>query len=614
MSVDVKKRLRKAFNRSFLAKDFEAFRAELIQQARIYFPDKIQDFSEASVGGLLVDMAATVGDSLSYYLDHQFRELDPFKAVEPVNIRTHLRNAGVETYGATPSLVQLKFSFDVGSELVTSGYRPKRSDLPVLLQGTTCKSFGGINFATVEDLDFAEVDLNGNLICDYVIKTTDTTNTPTVYTVSREVEATSGEQAVETFTIPDTHVPFRKITLSNESVSTIMSITDSNGEEYYEVKALSQDTVFVAVRNTQADFISAPSNLELTPAPKRFVKAFNSLTKLTTIQFGSGDAESLEDDIIPDPSELSLSLYGKKNFPRFTIDPNALLRTRTLGLSPRNTTLSVTYRYGGGLSHNVTSNSISDIDKLLLEFRQTANPAGALGVRQTIQVTNDAAASGGSPPPTLDDFRGLIPVARQSQGRVVTREDLLARIYTMPAQFGRIYRASLAPNPINPLAALLYVVSLDRNGNLTVAPDTLKKNLSIYLNEFRLISDALDVLDTQIMNFGVRYSVIVTREASKPQVLLDINNRLAEASQKKFFQIDQPLIIDDFTNIIINTDSVISLIDLKVFPRFGTVEDRSYSSTSFPFERSTKNGIIFGPIGSIFEMKYPDHDIIGSAS
>jgi len=614
MSIDVKKKLRKSFNRSFLAKDFESFRSELIQQARIFFPDKIQDFSEASVGGMLVDMAATVGDSLSYYLDHQFRELDPFKAVEPDNIRMHLKNAGVEVYGAAPAVVKLKFSFTVASQKSSIGYGPKRTDMPTLLQGTTVKSFTGISFTTTEDVDFAEVDANGALVCDYEVSAVDTNNIPTTYKASKTVEATSGIQTTETFTIPDVHVQFRKITLANENVSSIISITDSAGDVYYEVNALSQDTVFTAVRNTQSDSLEVRNNLMVTPAPKRFIKTFNTLTKLTTAQFGSGDANTLEDDILPDPSVLALPLYGKKDFSRFSIDPNSLLKTHTLGTAPRNTILTVVYRYGGGLSHNVSANSISEIDELLLEFRHAANPTGALGARQTMTVVNDAPASGGAAAPTLDDFRNLIPVARQSQGRMVTREDLLARIYTMPAQFGRVYRASVVDNPRDPLAGLLYVISLDRNGNLALASDILKKNLSKYLNEFRLISDAVDVLDTQVINFGVRYLALVSQSANKFQVLQDINNRLAESLQKKYFQIDQPIIIDDITNIIINTHNVISLVDLKIFPRAGSIEDRNYSSSSFPFSRSTKNGIIFGPIGSIFELKFPLHDIIGSAS
>ena len=613
MSVDVKKKLKKSFNRNFLARDFEALRTELIEHARTYYPEKIQDFSEASVGGMLVDMAAMVGDTMSFYLDHQFRELDPMKAVEPVNIRMHLKNAGVQIYGATPASTELTFSFDVNSQKVSGGYRPDINNLPVILQGTEVTSTSGIVFTTTEDLDFAELDVSGNLVCEYFIKTTNAAGNPAQYNVSAKVMASSGKQATDTFSISNTHVPFREITLSNPNVSTIISVKDSDANIYYEVSSLSQDTVFTAVKNIQSDAPMVPSNLEITPAPRRFTKTHNPTTKFTTLKFGSGDSETLDDDVLPDPSDLSLDLYGKKDFPRFSIDPNSLLQTQTLGMSPRNTTLTVSYRHGGGLNHNVTSKSVTEISSLLLEFRQTANPSGALSVKQSLGVTNASAAVGGSEAPTLETLRQLIPTARQSQARVVTREDLLARLYTMPAQFGRVYRASIAPNPVNPLSALLYITSLDRDGNMTVAPDTLKKNLSKYLNEFRLISDAIDILDTQVINYGVKYSVIVTQDSNKIQVIQNINNRIADALQKKYFQIDQPLVIDDITNTIINTDSVISMTELKVYPIVNKVEDRQYSSSTFPFGKNTKNGIIFGPQGSIFELKFPAHDIIGTA-
>ena len=148
---------------------------------------------------------------------------------------------------------------------------------------------------------------------------------------------------------------------------------------------------------------------------------------------------------------------------------------------------------------------------------------------------------------------------------------------------------------------------------MTIAPDTLKKNLSKYLNEFRLISDAVDILDAQIINFGIKYEVVVARNINKQQIIQNINNKLALALQKKYFQIDQPLVVDDVTNVIINSEYVIALVDLRVYPRVGTVENRNYSSSTFVFEQSTKNGIIFGPVGSIFELKFPVNDIIGSA-
>ena len=131
---NVKKQIRKEQNRTFTARDFESTRSQLLDTARTYFPDKIQDFSEPSVGGMLLDFVSTVGDSLSYYLDHSFRELDPSRAVEPENIITHIRNAGVEVTGASPSTVALTFSFKVPSEIVNGTYLPKYSAMPSFSQ------------------------------------------------------------------------------------------------------------------------------------------------------------------------------------------------------------------------------------------------------------------------------------------------------------------------------------------------------------------------------------------------------------------------------------------------------------------------------------------------
>ena len=71
---NVKKQMKQVRPRSYLNKDFDAFRAELLDYARTYFSDSISDFSEASMGGLFLEMAAYVGDVMSYYIDHQFNE------------------------------------------------------------------------------------------------------------------------------------------------------------------------------------------------------------------------------------------------------------------------------------------------------------------------------------------------------------------------------------------------------------------------------------------------------------------------------------------------------------------------------------------------------------
>lgn len=619
MATKIKKRLRPGSNRSFLARDFEAFRQDLINQAKLYFPDKIKDFSEPSVAGMLVDLAASVGDTMSFYLDHQFRELDPQNAVELDNILTHLRNAGVKIRGAAPATVEVDISFIVPAQTETIQdtvkHTPKTSCLPYVLENTLLKSDGSIFFNLTEDVDFAEKDLNGNLVANFSVHSSNPdTGEPTEFKVTRKVVCTSGSEIVQTVSLSNVHVPFREIALSNTDVTEILSVTDSDGNRYYEVESLSQDSVFIPVDNTSPDdFDTVPKTLEIISAPRRFVTITSLGSRTTSLRFGAGNSEVLDDDIVPDPSELSLELYGKKTFTKFSIDPNSLLQTQTLGMSPKGTTLRIVYRHGGGLDHNVDSNTIKTIENLSLEFRNSPTPAEALSVRQTVSCVNQSQARGGANAPTIDELRELIPSARNAQSRVVTRDDLLSRIYTMPSMFGRVYRVGLADNPINPLSLLMYVICRDSEGNLTEAPDQLKENISTYLNEFRLISDAIDVLDAGVINYGIEYEVYLEKTANKSSSLNAINNRIASALQTRYFQIDQPMIIDDVVNLIINAPGVISLTDLKIYPITGEKDGRNYSSFTFLFEASTKKGIIRPPQGSMFELKFPEFDIKGIA-
>jgi len=613
MAFQVKKKIKKEQNRTYIARDFETIRAQLLDTARTYFPDKIQDFSEPSVGGMFLDFAATVGDSLSFYLDHAFRELDPLRAVESDSIITHLRNAGVDIVGASPSVVSLKFTITVPAEQVNGLYLPKRSAMPVILAGTQTSSFTGVTFTTTEDIDFSEQDEDGNFLASYIISATEANGQPKSFKVSRDVIAVSGEETTETITVSDTFVPFREFTLSQKFITAILSIKDTDSNTYYEVSSLSEDTVFLKTKNQTADASQVPYFMRVIAAPYRFTRRYDPTTQLTTVRFGSGNAGTLDDDIIPDPSELSLNLYGKTVVPRFSIDPASLLETQTLGISPRGTNLTVRYRHGGGLSHNVSSNAIESVDVLSLTFRRNPSATDALTVRQSVLVTNPESARGGDEAPTLTDLKARITSARKSQRRVVSKEDLLARLYTLPSEFGRIYRASIAPNPINPGSALVYVLSKNEDGSLGVAPDSLKKNVSTYLNELRLVGDAVDILDAKVINFGIKYSVFVAENANKNQVLTSINSAISLAFEKEYFNIDQPIIIDDITNIIINSNFVISLVDLQVFPRFGQVEDRVYNTNTFDFKQSQTKGMIIPDRGSIFELKFPSFDVIGTA-
>ena len=612
MAINSKKNVKKKTNRNFFAKDFDAFRSELLNEARTFFPTKINDFSEPSVAGLFLDMASTVGDALTFYLDHSFNELDPQKAVEPSSIVAHMRNVGLDVVGASPASVVLTVTITTPADEIGGDFFPKLSTLPLVLSGTSFKSESGVSFLITEDLDFSKKNPAGNFIANYTVRNLNASGRPESFDVSLDVVAVSGQDSEESFEF-GSHRPFQSIELQNPNVNVVLSVKDSEGDEYYEVESLSQDNVFVPVDNLRQDFDLVSKNLELVPAPKRFIARGDIVTRKTSLVFGSGDAEIFDDDILPDPSEVSLELFGKESMNRFSIDPNSLLKTQTLGVSPSNTTLTVRYRHGGSLLDNVAPATIRTVENLRIEFRNSPSASEAISVRQSIRSNNELSAKGGNDAPGLAAMKNLIPVARNSQMRIVTREDLLARIYSFPSKFGRVYRAAFEKNRSNPLAGLLFICSIDAQGNITTSPDSLKLNLSKYLNEYRLISDAMDILDAKVINFGVKYEVMIANDADRISVINSINSRIASSMNRASFQIGQPILLDDISNIIINFPDVLSLVSLRVIPRTGNIEGRDYSDATFPFEESLKYGILRGPLGSIFELKFPQFDISGNA-
>lgn len=609
----IKKQQRKLVRKRFTSKEFNAFRNDMLSHARIFYPDNMADFSESSVGGLFLDMACVVGDSLTFYMDHLFNELDPATATSLENISAHFERAGISFPSATPASAEVIFTIIVPAEIRKGEFVPKFSALPIIEKGTIVIGEDNITFLLSEDLDFAAKDTLGAYKAEININSVDNNGNPRDFNMKLSGNCISGNETIENFTFPDTHIPFRTITLANRDVSDILICTDNEGDDWYEVESLVQDTVFIRVDNRESDRDFVSENLEIVPAPKRFVKMHREGTGITSLMFGAGDPTSLEDDIIPDPSDLALELKGRKTFQKLAIDPNALLKTKTLGESPRATTLSVRYRHGGGLAHNVGPRSLNTVETLVISFKNSPTADEGISVRSSVSAVNPRAAGGGTNMPNYRDLRGIIRNARNSQRRIVTKHDLLARIYTMPSNFGRVYRASIEKNPLNPLANILYVISRDRETNLVPSTDNLKLNLSKYLNEFRLVSDAVDIIDARVINYGIKYEVVIRPGVDREGVLLRINNNLGIRFQVSNFQIGQPIVIDDISNVIINDRDVISLGSLRVIPRSGIIGGKNYAESTFSFEKNSKMGIISPPIGSIFELKYPALDIFGSS-
>ena len=608
----IKNSLKPIRSRSYLNRDFDSFRADLLRYAKTYFPDRIQDFSEASVGGMLLDLAAYVGDVSSFYLDHQFKELSVDTAVETANIQNLLRMAGVKIVGASPAIVTLNISIVVPALQSGRRYVPNPVFLPKLLGGSSVVSRSGVQFEIDDDIDFAET-FKGALIATSSVGTRDAQGNPVNFIVTRSVTCLSGKMVTENFSIDSRFVPFRTITLANSNVTEIVSVRDTDGNRYYEVDSLTQDSVFGSVVNSSDDRDMVPYALELIPAPYRFVSSMSLGSGITTLQFGSGDAQTLDNDIIPDPGQVALPLFGRKQVSRVAIDPSSILKTSTLGYSPTSTTLTVKYRCGGGVEHNVDADAITEFSRLSLKFPSDAEQAANSRVRASISVTNPDAAAGGDAAPTADDLKLQVPSARNAQNRIVSVPDLLSRVYTMPSSFGRAYRAGVSPSTVDPTVTNLYICSRNGNNEIVTSPDTHKRNLRVYLNQFRLISDNIDILDARVLNYTLKYAVSIEYDQNKRAVLQSVNTRLKTLLATSNYQIGQPIVLGDIMGAIVNTAGVSGVISIQVESISGTVSGRTYASSTFNVASLLRNGILDCPPGSIYELKYPDFDIIGSA-
>lgn len=612
MPVDSRNQLLKTVKqRKYLNKDFDSFREDLYNYAKVHFPDKIKDFSETGLGGLFLELASYVGDVQSFYLDHQFHELSPETAVEARNIQAHIRSAGVEIVGSSPAVVNVTFSVEVPADNSVTPAIPLASAMPLLYAGTQVQSQNGIQFELTDDIDFADVDNTGTLLASVRISSRDTNNVVTAFVLERTEICISGFRSTESFSV-NTFEAFKKYTLGQENVTQVISVRDSQGNTYYEVGFLAQDTIYQALTNQNEDGDLVKENLQIIPCPYRFLRDMSIDTRLTTLTFGGGNAESLDNDIVPDPSEFALPLYGKRTFSRFTLNPSNLLQTSTLGVIGTNTTITVEYRYGGGLAHNIGASAISNIINLVIGFPRSPSTEVSAKVRQSLNARNDQPASGGEDAPNLDELKLRVGGARAAQSRIVTKEDLLARVYTMPANFGRVFRASIRSNPNNPLSSLLYIISRNARGQLIVSPDSLKKNLAKYLNSYRMISDAIDVLDAQVINIQIEFVLVVDPNYNRALVLNNVLARLRQYFNIKYFEIDQPVVLDDIRNIIYNNTGILSLQSLNVRNISGIAGTRTYSDVQFDVTGNINRGLVIGPPGSIFEVRFKDNDLIGS--
>lgn len=603
MSEDLKQKIGIQRKRNYLSRDFDDFRYDLLKYAKSYFGDKIQDWSEASMGGLFLDLAAYVGDNMSFYLDHQFRELDPDTAVETQNIESLIKQSGLKVTGASPASATVKFYITVPKTSITNQageYLPDPNYLPIIKEGCVVSGEDLINFYLIHNIDFAATDENGDYIAE--IHPIIDNNEIIEYVMVMEGICVSGEITTETTSFGE-YVPFQSYSLKSPHVSAILNVYDSDGNVYHEVEALSQDTIYKKIIG-----FDNQNYLEVENTSYRYTTETDINLRLTTLQFGSGNSELIvETDNF---ANMALPLYGKKTFSPTSLDPNQLLKNTTLGVSPTNTTLTIVYRHGGGQNHNVEADTLINIQTIDWVFPSSAAWSVTQAVRNSLAVSNPNPATGGANPPTLDQLRQLVKSSRVMQNRVVTKEDLLARIYTMPTEFGIVYKANIIPNPENALSSILYICSKDKYGNLIMSSDSLKQNISTYINEFRLIGDAIDILDAKIVNYQIKVTVNLSSNVNANNVVSSIIRNIKNVLGSQRIALGKSINVTNIHRSIINLPGVISIGSIKCIGVSGVHDQNLYSNNYKNLDLVFKNGVYYAQPYEIFELKYPNDDII----
>ena len=614
---------------SYLGKDFGQFRKNLIDFTKQYFPEKYADFNESSPGMVFLELAAYVGDVLSYYADNNLKESLLEQASERANIYDIAKSLGYKPNNVVPAYVMLDVFQLVPAIGTGNNVRPDFDYALSIKPGMRVKQADGpAVFRTIDSLDFAySSSLDTTEVTIY--ESDATTKLPTYYLLKKQAKAVSGDVKTSTFTFTSP-VPYDKIILPDTNIIEIVSVTESDGDSWYEVPYLAQDTIFEAVPNLAENDpdlsqyrSSSPSLLKLRKTSKRFITRLRSDNKLE-IQFGAGISDNNDEEIIPNPDNVGNGLAGFRKNLDVDIDPSNFLYTRTYGQAPSNTTLTVVYTVGNGIIDNVPAGVLTNIS--FVEYNDDINTttSGALVnfVKTTLAANNSSLATGAKTADSVQDIKNNALANFATQNRLVTREDYIIRSYSMPSKFGSVAKAYIVPDDQisqqdyqetkvpNPLAMNMYVLGFNESKQLVELNQSVKENLKNYLNYYRILTDAINIKDAFIINLAIDFEISVLPNYNSNEVLLKCINALRDLFNVDRWQINQPIIKSDITTTIANVKGVQSVIGVSISNVYDS--DFGYSGNVYDLASATKNGVIYPSLDpSIFEVKFPNKDIKG---
>jgi len=582
-------------------RDFDSIKTALVEHARRYYPNTMQDFNEASFGALMMDTVAYVGDVLSFYLDYQANESYLDTAIEYENVVKLSKQMGYKLKGSAAATGVVTLFVVVPA--ASTGGGPNMDYVPTLKRNTQFANNAGNEYILVEDVNFSDPDN------EVVVARVDADGTPLQYAIKSYGRIISGLIAEDVIEV-GTFEKLRRVELSSGFITDIISVFDAEGHEYHEVDYLSQDTVFKEIRNQNFVQNGPKSILKPFPVPRRFTVERDG--EITFLQFGYGSESSLTDDPIKKASEIILEYHGKDYTSDQHFDPSNLRSTDKLGVGPANTTMKVTYLTNTAQTVSAPTNTINNVTNPIFAVPSNDISSQLLSeIIGSIEVTNEEPIVGDVTAPSAEEIKRHAIDTYASQNRAVTAHDYSSLVYRMPPSFGSIKRCSITQDLDSLKRNLnMHVISQSTlTENLVQTNNVTKQNLKNWLSQYKMVNDTVDIIDANILNIGVEFEVMSDLNHDKYSVL----ERAKRELTRKFDnhpEVGEFLYITDVYEALKNTKGIADVVNVNIVVKTGDI----YSDYSIDINDNTSadGRIVYIPEDTIYELKFPKTDIKGT--
>jgi hypothetical protein len=593
---------------SYTVRDFAAIRQELIDYTRQYYPELIDNFNDASIFSVLMDLNAAVTDNLHYHIDRSIQETVLEFAKQRSSIYNIARTYGLKIPGNRPSIAVCDISINVP----VFGDRPNPDYMGVLKAGSQFVG-AGQTFENPNDINFSSAFSSSGIANQKVIPILDASNNVQSYNIIKREVVVNGITKVfkKVITSADA-TPFLSLYLPERNVVNVLSIIQKDGITYnnipayqeflspvgkwYEVPALAEDTVFIPDPGKTTD----QSNIKVGKYIRTSNKFITEFTPENFLKLTFGGGNTSADD--------QLAAFAQTGVP---LRINDYQNNLSLGYIPTpNTTLFIQYRVGGGLESNVGVNVINTVGNVLFDVNG-ASVEIANAVRNSIQCTNVTAAIGGANPPSVEEVRNLVTFNFSSQNRAVTIGDYYSLIQKMPGQFGIPAKVGIIENN-NKINVVL--LTQDTNGKMTQnVPTVLKDNVATYLSNYRMMNDYVSVTTGKVIDLAFEIYISIAKNTNQNSIISDVITKVNDYMIPQAREFGQNVLISEIKSIVQNIEGVVNISDVKVFGRVGG--KYSSSQTAQKYEDSTTkqikliDDIIYAEPTEFYQIRYSNTDI-----